>query len=452
MRKFKGATEVGMGPTNIKGRIVLMSVAAVFVAATLFWIQLSGGSGDAPIAEEPIPQATERIALPEVFPGTFEAVRDADPADRTAVEADELKIVRSQVRRTTAGAIADAGAETLVGDVHARVLADPGAERGSWFQVRGQILALAEKKIGSSGTDSEHVGTLRADDGSIVHFRMQRNDDDELDPGDWARIAGMFFKVLRRDVATDAGADATELLEGPLLVGPEILRSFEDFGEVAGITQEQWDAVRDDTFDYVAGPQDAMRWRLLAWMRDRPQMPEEESAELTELSDELLTKIVANGNAYRGQTFKLPVSRVQASTARSAGENPARLDTYSVVWIGNMTWKREPIVCVQLPGGIENYPPGQFVEGEVVFYMNIAYDTATERRVAPLFVAKSVDEFVPEVDITLHVLLLAAGLFFLGLIVLMWVLVRRDRKRSEELARQLVERRRARRSAAASAG
>lgn len=449
MRKFKGATEVGYGPTNIKGRIVLMSVAVVFVATALFWMQLSRPGTDEPSQEVPVETATERIALPTVFPGTFDGVRDATPEGRRSVEADELKVVRSQVRATTAGAIADAGAETLESDVYARVTTAPDGERGTWFQVRGQVLDVAEKDTGPGSSETEFVGTLRADDGSIVHFRMLRTDDDELAAGDWVRVAGMFFKLLRRDVPAGAGEDPATL-EGPLLVGPQMLRSFEDFGEVTEVTQEQWNAVRDDSFDYVRGPQDAMRWRLLAWMRDREPI-DPETTELPELSDELLSRIVDNGDPYRGQTFKLPVSRVQASTARSAGENPARLGTYSVVWIGNMTWKREPVICVQLPGGIEHYPPGQFVEGEVVFYMNIAYDTPTERRVAPLFVAKSIDEFVPETDLTLHILLFAAGIFFLGLIVVMYVLLRRDRKRSEQLARRLVERRRARRAAASSA-
>lgn len=442
MRKFKGATEVGYGPANIKGRIVLMSVALVFIVGTLFWMQLSG-TGEPETPDETPEAATEQIALPEVFPGTFEGVRDAEEADQRVLEDNELKVVRTAVRRTTAGAIADAGAETLDGEVHARVLADPGAERGTWFQVRGELIALDAKDAGPGSSEQIHVGTLRTVGDRLVHFRMVRTDDDQLATGDWVRVAGMFFKALRRDLGD-------EEVVAPLLVGPQMLRSFEDFGEITEITQEQWDSIRDDSFDFVTGPQDAMRWRLLGWMRDRPQV-ERAEGELTELNDELLSKISENGDAYRGQSFKLPVSRVQAATARSAGENPARLDTYSVVWIGNMTWKREPIICVQLPGGIENYPAGQFVEGEVVFYMNIAYDTRTERHVAPLFVAKTVDEFVPQRDITLHILLLAAGIFFVGLIITMFILVRRDRKRSEELARQLVERRRARRAAAGTA-
>ena len=443
MRKFKGATQVGYGPENIKGRIVLMSVALVFIVGALFWMQLSGSTEPEQPDEQPAP-TTERIALPEVFPGTFDGVRDAEPADQRVLEADELKVLRTIVRRTTAGAIADAGAATLDGEVHARVLAAPDDARGEWFQVRGELLAVDEKDAGPGSSETEFVGTLRTHGDALVHFRMQRTDDDELAVGDWVRVAGVFFKNLLRDAGDDARL-------APLIVGPQMLRSFEDFGEVTSITPEQWDSIRDDTFDFVTGPQDAMRWRLLAWMRDRPQVDREEG-ELTELSDELLSQISRDGSEFRGQSFKLPVSRVQAATARSAGENPARLDTYSVVWIGNMTWKREPVICVQLPGGIENYPPGQFVEGEVVFFMNIAYDTATERHVAPLFVAKSIDEFVPERDITLHVLLIGAAVFFIGLILTMFVLLRRDRKRSELLARQLVERRRARRAAAATAG
>ncbi|QDU86419.1 hypothetical protein Pla163_35700 [Planctomycetes bacterium Pla163] len=470
MRKFKGATEVGMGPTNLKGRMILMSVALVGIVAVLFWMQLSGATQPEP-SEGPGPSSgDERIVLPALPPGTFEQVADNEERQRAFVEADELKIVRAAVRRTTAGAIADSGAPTLSNAVHARLVADPDAQRGDWFSVRGQILEIASMDTGPGSSETEYVGTLRLDgrdenggagDGTdrFVHFRMLRTDDADLARGDWARLGGVFFKVLADevDVAEPVVAPGPgvvppppvrETATGPLLVGPEILRSFEDFGTVTGITQEQWDEVRDDTFNRVTGPKDSMRWRLLAWMRDRPEA-EMQAAAQEELDDEILFGIAESGDPYRGRTFKLPVSRVQASTARAAGENPARLDTYSIIWLGNTMWQRKPIICVQVPGGIEDYPIGQYVTGELVFYMNIVYDTQTERHVAPLFVAKSIDVFVPEQDPTLTVLLSVASAFFAALILAMFLLLRRDKKRSEELARQLIERRRARREQSA---
>jgi hypothetical protein len=468
MRKFKGATEVGMGPTNLKGRMVLMSVALVGIVAVLFWMQLSGATQ--PEEPEGPVSVVERVVLPALPPGTFEQVADAEERQRAFVEADELKIVRAAVRRTTAGAIADAGAPTLSNEVHARLVAGPDAERGSWFSVRGQILEIASKDTGPGSSETEYVGTLRLDgrnedggtgDGTdrFVHFRMLRTDDTDLERGDWARLGGVFFKILTDEVdvaepvvAPGPGVQvpppALVTATGPLLVGPEVLRSFEDFGTVTQITQEQWDDVRDDTFDRVTGPMDSMRWRLLAWMRDRSEAEMQAAAD-TELDDEILFGIADGGTPYRGRTFKLPVSRVQASTARAAGENPARLDTYSIIWLGNTMWQRKPIICVQVPGGIEDYAVGQYVTGELVFYMNIVYDTPTERHVAPLFVAKSIDVFVPEQDPTLTVLLSVASAFFAALILAMFLLLRRDKKRSEELARQLIERRRARREQAA---
>lgn len=468
MRKFKGATEVSMGPANVKGRMILMSVALVGIVAVLFWMQMTGTTTlEEPDSAGPV---VERVVLPALPPGTFEQVADADERQRAFVETDELKIVRAAVRRTTAGAIADSGAPALSNEVHARLLAEPDTDRGDWFSARGQILEIQSKDAGPGNSESEYVGTLRLDGVSeggnasddperFVHFRMLRTDDTYLERGDWARLGGIFFKVLsdETDVAEpvvapgpgfQAPTPVIATATGPLLVGPEILRSFADFGTVTNITLEQWDEVRDDTFDRVTGPMDSMRWRLLAWMRDRSEAEMQAAAD-TDLADEILFGIANDGELYRGRSYRLPVSRVQASTARAAGENPARLDTYSTIWLGNTSWQRKPIICVQIPGGIEDFPIGQYVTGELVFYMNIAYDTSTERHVAPLFVAKSIEVFVPRRDRTLTVLLTVASTFFAALILAMFVLLRRDKKRSEDLARQLVQRRRTRRDKAA---
>ncbi|MEZ5979175.1 MAG: hypothetical protein R3F34_13260 [Planctomycetota bacterium] len=441
MRKFKGADETLIGPANTKGKLIIMCGAAVGLVALLFYVQTTyvDRPEDVPVD---VDVAEEVIELPSTPPGTFDEVSDADDSDRFAIEAAQMMVVRAALRRATANAIAAAGSETLDGATWQRVMDAPGPERGTYFTARGELLDLARRSTGVSSSDQEYAGTVRTSDGHVVHFRAADTDDTGLSVGDWVRVDGMFFKILiEEDPATG------DRLEGPLLACPEMLASYPDYGKVTSIEPALWDMVRDDTLNHPVGPRDEFVWRLLAWMRDASpeQLPPLQEGEL---DDATLVAINANGADFRGKRFHTPVCRVQAYTVRTAGENPARMEKSTEVWLGNNMWTHQYVVRVLLPGEAPRLELGQLVTADLVYVQNYAYDTGNERRVAPMFVTPSIETYTPPRETALQLLLLTFTGVLALIVVVIAVLVRRDQKRSRALAEKLVQRRRTRRGGA----
>jgi hypothetical protein len=449
MRAFKNP----VGGGNAKARLILMSVATVAIGGTMIYLLTSVPGADDEAKEQVDERVEEVYALPEILPGTFDDVADADASERRYVEEAQLEIVRTVVRSTTATAIAATGARPLDAATAAEILAAPAAARGSWFTVRGEVLEIALKSTSELSDRDEYVGALRTAEGVTVFFRAQRSDDTGLAAGDWARVDGMFFKVLADEVPAEGGE---VLAEGPLLVGPEVLLSFPDFGTVATFDQEYWDAVRDDTLSRTAGPQDAVRWRLLAWMRDLPEGGVRASPSVREggiLREQALVDMKSTPADFRGQVFTLPACRVQGVTVRTAGENPARMEKFTELWLGNALWQKQPLIRVLLPGAGEMFPPGTLVDGELVYFMNVAYDTANgSRMLAPMFVASRLAVFEPPRETAIRAIVYIFTGVLAVMVAVMAVLLRRDQRSSRELAAKLVERRRSRREKVGAAG
>lgn len=435
-----------VGGGNVKARLILMSVATLAIGGTMTYLLTSVPDADETQQGQVDERVEEVYALPEMLPGTFDDVSDADASERRYVEEAQLEVVRTIVRSTTALAIASSGARALDAATAAEIAAAPTAARGSWFTVRGEVLEIALKSTSERSDRTEYVGALRTSDGVTVFFRALRTDDAGLEAGDWARVDGMFFKLLADEVPSPAGE---VVAEGPLLVGPEVLLSFPDYGTVATIEQEHWDVVRDDTLSRTAGPQDALRWRLLAWMRDLPEGGVRASPSVSEggiLREQALVDMKSTPAEFRGQVFTLPACRVQGVTVRTAGENPARMEKFTELWLGNALWQKQPLIRVLLPGTGEMFPTGTLVEGEVVYFMNVAYDTANgSRMLAPMFMASRLAVFEPPRETAIRALVYVFTGALLVMIVVMAFLLRRDQRASRDLAAKLVERRRARR-------
>ena len=435
-----------VGGGNAKARLILMSVATLAIGGTMIYLLMSVPGADDTQQEQVDENVEEVYALPEILPGTFDDVSDADASERRYVEDAQLEVVRTVVRSTTALAIAATGARALDAATAAEIAAAPAAARGSWFTVRGEVLEIALKATSELSDRDEYVGALRTSEGVTVFFRALRTDDTGLERGDWARVDGMFFKLLADEVP---GPDGEVVAEGPLLVGPEVLLSFPDYGTVATLEQEHWDSVRDDTLSRTAGPQDALRWRLLAWMRDLPEGGVRASESVREggiLREQALVDMKSTPADFRGQVFTLTASRVQGVTVRTAGENPARMEKFTELWLGNSLWQKQPLIRVLLPGAGEMFPPGTLVEGELVYFMNVAYDTAGgSRMLAPMFVASRLQVFEPPRDTAIRALVYIFTGALAVMVAVMAVLLRRDQRSSRALAAKLVERRRARR-------
>ncbi|QDU69938.1 hypothetical protein [Engelhardtia mirabilis] len=442
MRKYKGAEipAAAAGGNGEKIKLIAMSVALLLVIGAYAFNQLRRDGLDE-AAEADLPVVGEAtIEVPAPPPGLFEGVSDATDEERVLIEHDELEVLLAHVRSLTPTHYETADTQRMDAAAVAAIRADPAAHRGDFYSVRGEVLDLRER-VAPSGT-KHWAALLRTSEGDVVHVRSPRLVDRDLAAGQWARLDGLFFKLL-----SDQDKDGA-WVTGPMVVGSRIVRSYEDFGQVAQIERELLLGIADDGLDAPGSFPDLVRWRVLAWMRDMPA-DAIDWEQAPELNGELMDRIVENGDEYRGQAFVLPASRVQSMSRKAAGENPARLDYVYESWIGNSTWTRHsPMLFTISSAGTDELAMKDLVEGQLVFIKNMAYDTVDNvRRLVPVFAARELRTFNPGNDITLRVF----GAAFLGFLVLMTltiaILWQRSQARSKALQLKLIERRRARRAA-----
>ncbi|MHC4261176.1 MAG: hypothetical protein ACYSWX_01525 [Planctomycetota bacterium] len=444
MRKFKGTVAAEATGGNEKAKILIMIVGLLLVGAA-FVMSVKSGKDAGDRTGEVGPVGAGQVVLPTLLPGTLEAFADGTEEERVLVERQPLEVLLGYVRLLTSAHVELLEPSRLDEDTIAGLLADPDARRGDFFSVRGELIALSESRPAGGG--ERWQASLSLDSGALVHVITPRLDDG-LAVGDWARVDGLFTKLL------------TEPLEGdwrtaPLLVGPRLVRSYPDFGEVTSISEEVWAAVEDDTLEETRGSDDAIRWRALAWTRDTPY-----DATLWDEAQELdaatMERILVDPAAHRGQRFRLPVGLTHTMTVRKAGENPGRIDEYTEGYLFNTTWSdRTPFLTFIAPGdqlnGIRNGRTRR-VTGDFVFLRNFSFVTAANtRRVGSLFVAASFEPFVDPDPYGLWQIAIGFLSFGVALATLIIVLWRRDQKRAKALQEKLIERRRARRARASSA-
>jgi len=431
---------------NDKRKLVLLGLGAVFVlvAFVALWSKSQAyeeSAFDAP----PVPSdVQETVDVPRIDVERLERlVHDGDPESRVVLETDALDALLADARTLTDRHFEALGTVELDAQAVAGILADPSAHRGEPGTVRGWIDDVRTRR---RGADEEHLGRLVLEDGTPTYFVALRNPDD-LKLGSFARFDGLFLKVFS-DESEDGGA----WLDGPLLVGPKLVRSYPALGEVTELTARAVAGVEDDVLFNEDGtqaqwqgiPTEAL-WHLMAYVRDLPEGAVDwEGA--PELDRAMLQKLRTNGSVYRAQPFRIPLSRLQAIQIKRNGENPARIDFDTEGWIGNTMWSH--VIHFRSPFRMPDLRMKDYVTARGFFLKNFAYPSSKEGvQVAPLFVMHSVERHVPSIGS--GVMLVAWGMVSFVVIstVLLVVLVRRDKKHAAAFHEELVRRRRARRAA-----
>ncbi|MEO0651758.1 MAG: hypothetical protein AAFZ65_13870, partial [Planctomycetota bacterium] len=310
-----------------------------------------------------------------------------------------------------------------------------------YFSTRGEILAL--RRADETFAAEHWIASLALESGELVHALAPRLEDPDAAVGDFARLDGMFVKRFVDEIGG-------EWREGPLLVGPRLMRSYADFGGVAAIDDKVWASVVDDTLDGPPQEQSELRWRALAWMRDLPAGAIDwEHASI--LDPAMMERIQTHPAEFRGQPFRLEIGLPLLLTKKSVGENPARLDTISEGWLYRTDFPdRAPVFTFEAPGDVVSGLEHAKVAGDFVFLRNKSVMTNDNvRRIVPLFVAHRFELAVEEAQTGLNQFMLGFVSFAVLLTVLIIVLWRRDLRRSKVLQQKLVDRRRARRAQAA---
>ena len=448
MRKFNQPGLGGSVPRGFskgeKTRLLLMAGLFVLVVSVIL-VTLNVGNkmsaeeeGDLPPEIEVV---EEEVFVPEIDVARIEGlVKDAEPADRVVLEPEAVDTLMDPARRITEVSYEAMGIRDLDAGLIVAIAERPGEHRAQAFRARGWIDTVRERRRGATEA-VDHLGRLVLEDGSVAYF-LTRSLPEKAIVGDFVRLDGLFLKVFSDESAEEAGT----WLEGPLLVGRRAIRSFPDIGEVTELDEGRLLGLTDDTLDggFTRVPFDEM-WHVMAYARDVPEGAIDWEA-VPELSREWIVDLQADGRLYRGKSFRIPVSRLQAITSLKAGENPAREERYTDGWIGNTTWRN--VIHFRAPSEYPDLRMKDFVFGRGFFLKNFAYAPRDgDIHVAPVFILTDLQRYEGQLHPSYVAFPWIAAGVFVALLLLFSVLLTRDRRSAETLQRRLLERKRARRAA-----
>jgi hypothetical protein len=442
-RKDPGAGE--------KRRLVFMIGAFValcgILVSTLRQARKHGGTpARTPVIEEGVPE-TSQLAVPELDVARVEElVSDGEPADRVVLESEAADLVLATARRYTPRHYVELGAPELARASIANLAADPAGARGKPFTAHGRIVGL-RPRTGAAHED-QFLLDLELEDGASVHALVLSLPEEAASVGGFVRVDGLFLKLFSREDELDP----QHWNEGPLLVGAAALRSYPSLGTVTALDSAIFESIEDANL--APDPGQAPRllgetppepfWELMAFARDLPPGAVD-WAQAPELDQRLLDQILEDPASYRVLPVRIPISRLQDGRVKLAGENPARMQRYTLGWIGNVTWRS--VIQFRTPVLRPDLAIGDLVYGHGFFLHNFSYESSERGlRVAPVFVLHSFARHVPEESKVLtRIPWVMAGLgLFLG--VLFFVLARRDKQKSAQFHEEIVRRRRERRA------
>lgn len=451
--KFEFEKAKSKDPSGVKERRRLVFLIGAFVVVTgiLFsTLREARKQGAAParerVLDESVPE-TSLLAVPELDVAQVEAlVADGAPADRVVLESAAADLVLAAARRYTPRHYAELEAPELTLERCRALAADPAAARGKPFIARGRILGLRPRT--GAAHEEQFLGQLELEDGGSAHFLVLGVPDDAAEVGGFVRVDGLFLKLYSVENELESG----RWNEGPLLVGSSAIRSYPSLGEVAVLDQNVFDALEDADLAPDPGQQPRLVpetppepfWQLMAFARDLPEGAVD-WAKAPVLDQRLLDQLLEKPASFRALPVRIPISRLQDGRVKLAGENPARMQRYTLGWIGNVTWRN--VIQFRTPVLRPELVIGDLVYGNGFFLHDFSYESSERGlRVAPVFVLHSLARHVPEESKVLTRIpwvMAGVGAFLLGLFV---VLARRDKHQSADFYGEIVKRRRERRA------
>ncbi len=466
MKKISGTNSDGRIPGNIalgmqrreKVRLGLMGVALILIVIAFFAARIQESNHrENEFASVPKTQefTSDRVARPEIDVAALESlVADEREQDRVLLERPALDALLPIAKNLLPAHFEAMGARELKGELTAEILNDPSLVRGQAFTARGWVDTLRKRNPGV-GKPKEYHGRILLEDESAVYFVAADLGESKLTEGSFVRFDGIFLKAFADESQEIAG----EWIPGPLLVGPKMLHSWSDLGQVASLPEGSLSQVVDDDLETgIHGIPFEEKWLMLAHARDLESENVDWDAAPV-LDTETVNAIMRDGPAYRGKPFRLETSVIMDSRVIAAPENPARLEQITDAWISNWTWTgKATFIRVFFPGGRPEFKgadkatrrTGDKVSGRGFFLKNFAYEPAQGgMSTAPVFIFTQMDKFIaPDSRKTVSSFLkLVVGLvvFLVGFLVIVTI---RDKRKSRNFERRLIERRQKQRSRA----
>lgn len=432
-----------------RNRLILLSGLLVLVLIVFVGALMQRSSYERAARQEPPeePRFEEEVVLPRFDPALVEGqVADAERDERVLLESAPYDAMFRFVAQSGQVYFRALGPRVLDAEARAELVAAPEKHRAQPYRMRG-FLESVRSRTRPDGLE-EQRGRLRLEDGSVAHFAAQKLAEG-LIVDDFVRFDGLFLKLY--SVEGESGWE-----EGPLFVGALVARSFARIEEVEpDQLRSRLALVQDDSIDSVTmldGEAFDAKWLLM--LHAAGHTHEEVDWEAAPVLDNAqLAAIQREGAAARGKAFRIPVSRNMGSYTIDPGENPARMELVTEGWIGNTTWTAQSgLIKYVLPRAASELETANFVRGRGFFLKNLAYVPRDGgMNVVPLFVMSSLEPFVPTPDNSVDTVTYAVLGITLALLVLIPLLLLRDRRKSAQLQRELVRRRQERRERASQA-
>lgn len=440
-------------------RIVLMTVALVVVMGVFIY----NVNQSAQRQEEQNKSRTTRavpevpVQLPAMRSAELDAlVQDKTEAGRALDQPDALQLALDDASKLAASHYFVLDPPSLDAALSAELAADPSAWRLKALRLRGELRMLRERELPSGET--YYTGSLRLDDGSPAHFAVKRLPDD-ITPNSWLRIDGLFVKLLR-DELDGAWVDAplvvsrlaTESVAPQFPAGEPLELAADGVGTFT--PAELPNVVNDELKRGIGYLPPVEKWKLLARAAREADAVDWDAAPV--LDRETMDAIMADPSEWRGMPVRLPANGAAliTSTSGPAEENPARLPEVTEGMLFEHAWKDSAQVAqflypgdLYIPGNDWNGDPTVFGKG--FFFKHHTYEnTKSTLSLAPLFVLAEIEPGEAP-DNSAYTKLLYGVVALTGLLIVgIYLLLRREKKRSEEFQKRRLERMRQKRQAA----
>jgi hypothetical protein len=468
--------QAGRQSKSEKTKLIAMLVGLLLVVVAYFMSDLQGQKhldkqGDL-IGQEPgfnVEVVVDALDMSSIV----DKILDNRPEDRVLLSSEITKPLTDYVQGKNAGHFHAMGLELLDAEKRQALEEAPSEHRGQAYRTRGKLSEIKSRKRMDGKT--EYRGWLTGEDGSATHF-VSMGVPKEITLTGSMRMDGVFLKLY------SAEGHEQEWVNGPLLVCAELVNSFSsltaDDTSPEGLARS-FARIKDDTAQASTGldrPVTDIQWSLMEFAKTEAyQAIDWDNA--VELTNDTMSEILTDGSLWRGRSagdpdphqanerrtelpalaadlipipIRIPISRNMGINTYDPGENPARLDSITEGWIGNMTWTNQAGVVYFVLGEhrpeLTDRKQARLIEGRGFFVKNHNYMSKDKgTHTAPFFVMTEMNSYTPGEDNSAENLMWAILIITLVLVVAFPVLLMRDRKKSEELHQDLVRRKQERR-------
>tara|TARA_R110002126_G_scaffold28577_9_gene95351 strand:- start:5154 stop:6575 length:1422 start_codon:yes stop_codon:yes gene_type:complete len=437
-----------------KRKIIIMSVGAVVILGAFLYAKLAEKNkigddvgSEVPIAaqeDQPVPASLRKLSEEDRAP--LAKVRDDTEESRALPYGPAVQLALDYSNFWTPQHYDESPTRDLTPSVIAELDADSDAFRLLPFRARGVVDGLRERNR-EGASYAEYHGQIELEDGGWAAFIVVTPpESSKVANGDFVMLEGLFVQRYRFE--GDAG-----WIEAPLICGKNLVRSAPRTTMTADSPTPLVDALTDDRVGEIGERPWAAEFELMA--KAKVEDDGIDWATVPELNTETINAILADGDAFRGKPFRMPVSINLDTRSLRVDENSSRLDRITESWIANQSWKSaSPAIKISLPEDRpelgDRYGEARYLEAELIFLRTFVFESESgSPGRAPWFVARKLEPFQPVPDPWPQRLMWGMMGITSLLVILIWALLRRDKAQSERLQADLVRRRRARRERSA---